>query len=982
MTNTEFSFPELAAYREPDHPLAGRYLIERELGAGGMAFVFTARDLKHGRTVAVKVLRSEYGSTVNAERFTREIEIAAGLTHPNILPVHDSGSVDGLLYYVMPYVEGGTLVDRMKRESRLPLGDVRRITREIGAALQFAHDHGFVHRDIKPANVLLPGGVAVVADFGLARAIEGDSVENKLTRAGVGLGTPTYMSPEQGAGEGDVDARSDQYSLACTVYEMLTARPPFTGPSYQRLLAQHISEPPPPLRTIRPDVPESVETAIARALSKKREDRFPSVDEFLRALDGDLKGQTASWGIRQSGWRTRVQTRSVLIGVAVLLAGAFAVWSMRSRVTGAPAARGGLDANLVAVAPFVVLGNSLEVWREGIVDVLARDFDGAGPLRTVSPSTVMRLFKDRRADRLTAVELAKQSGAGIVVYGQLLDPGRDSVKAAVTVYDVVRDTLVGEFSVSNASTNMDLLVDSIAMNALRQLGKTRTIAATERAFFGSGSLPALKLFLQGEQFYRRNEMKLAQGYYEQAIALDSNFALAYRRMRGVLRSVKNEFDTLSLLNAARAGASNHGMSPRDSLLILADSLAAVHRVIPAYADALWIASVRRRLSTLGEAAKRYPDDPEVLTELAEAQGHYGERVGIDGRQALTTFLKALALDSTYGPAFYHAIELSAHLQTPDSARALLDRYTRVNPIDKRYGLLAGALRGVAFKNLIRDPAVRDSSNPTVVRPYADDPDTYELFYLDRIRRVPTAKDSADDRLFLNRRYLFRGELRAANAQSDSTTFRASTVGAGIAFAFAKTGVITPAQANAIFDRVVRDKAMAGLPIAFAWWYRQHDLDALRKGIAMATEAQRRGAASDIGLAHYGQLVGQAYTLLAQNDTAGALREFLALPDSAASHQFAPLRLDIARLLIARKQMGEAATYLDARPPHLLITPTLWEVEWQLERARVADALGDAKRARDNYSLVARAWSRADPELQPAVNEAREAIARLKTGTRR
>ena len=981
MTNTEFSFPELAVYSQPDHPLAGRYLIERELGSGGMAYVFAARDLKHGRTVAVKVLRSEYGSTVNAERFTREIQIAAGLTHPNILPVHDSGSADGLLYYVMPYVEAGTLVDRMRREARLPLGDVRRITREIGAALQFAHDHGFVHRDIKPANVLLPGGLAVVADFGLARAIEGDSVENKLTRAGVGLGTPTYMSPEQGAGENNVDARSDQYSLACTVYEMLAARPPFAGPSYQRLLAQHISEPPPPLRTIRPEIPESVETAITRALSKKREDRFPSVDEFLRALDGDLKGQTASWGIRSPARYAGARARNV-IAIAALLVVAGGLWLTRSRIAETTPARAGVDANLVAVAPFVVLGNSLAVWREGIVDVLARDFDGAGPLRTVSPSTVMRLFKDRRADRLTAVDLAKQSGAGIVVYGQLLDPGRDSVKASVTVYDVARDTLVGEFSVSNASTNMDLVVDSIAMNALRQLGKTRPIAATRRAFFGSRSLPALKVFLQGEQLYRRNELNAAQGYYEQAIGLDSNFALAYRRMRGVLRGKigGGEFDTLSLLNAARAGAANHGMSARDSLLILADSLAAVHRVSPPYANPVWIESVRRRLSTLAEAAKRYPDDPEVLTELAEAEGHYGERLGIDGRTALRTFLKALALDSTYGPAFYHAIELSAHLQTPDSTRAILDRYTRVNPTDKRYGLLAGALRGAAFKNLIRDPMVRDSSAATVLRSYADDPDTYELFYLDRLTRVPTAKDSADDRQYLNRRYLFRGELRAANANSDSTTFRAGTVGAGIAFAYAKAGVISPAQANAIFDRVVRDKAMAGLPIAFAWWYRQHNVDALRKGIAVAAEAERRRAMADTGLARYARLVGEAYTLLAQNDTTGALRGFLALPDSAASYQFAPLRLDVARLLIARKQTREAAVYLDSRPPHPL-TPTLWEVEWQLERARVAEALGDSKRARDNYALVVRAWSRADSELQPTVTEAREAVARLSKAAR-
>jgi len=194
-------------------------------------------------------------------------------------------------------------------------------------------------------------------------------------------------------------------------------------------------------------------------------------------------------------------------------------------------------------------------------------------------------------------------------------------------------------------------------------------------------------------------------------------------------------------------------------------------------------------------------------------------------------------------------------------------------------------------------------------------------------------------------------------------------------AFGKAGVISPAQTNAIFERAVRDNATAALPIAFAWWYRQRDVDALRKGIALAAELQRRGTATDTGLAHYAQSIGQAYVTLARNDTANAIRLFLALPDSAATYQFAPLRLDIARLLIARKQMRDAAAYLDARPP-LAVAATLWEVEWQLERARVADALGDTKRARDNYALVVRAWSRADAELQPSVDEARKAIARL------
>ena len=389
------------------------------------------------------MLRAEFGASVSADRFTREIQIAAGLTHPNILPVHDSGSTDGLLYYVMPYVEGGTLVERMTRDGRLPMADVRRITREVGAALQFAHANGIVHRDIKPANVLLPGGVAVVADFGLAKAIEtaasdpGEATDrpessnpahHRLTQVGVGLGTPTYMSPEQGSGDRDIDARSDQYSLACMVYEMLVGRPPFTGPTYQRLLAQHITEPPIRLRTLRPDVPASVEQAVAQALSKKPEDRFDSIDDFLRALDGDAKRLTGSWGVRPIS--SHLFSRRGLLGAAIVTVAVVAgiVATRRSSTFGVT--RIALDPNLIAVAPFTVFGTANVEWREGLVDVLARDFDGAGPLRTVSPSMVLRRIQGP-VDRAAAMELAKSTGAGIVVFGQLLETGssRDSVRA-------------------------------------------------------------------------------------------------------------------------------------------------------------------------------------------------------------------------------------------------------------------------------------------------------------------------------------------------------------------------------------------------------------------------------------------------------------------------------------------------------------------------------------------------------------------------
>jgi serine/threonine protein kinase len=263
--------------------LADRYAVERELGRGGMATVFLAQDLRHRRAVAVKLLRAELASPIGPERFLREIEIAAGLSHPHILPLFDSGSTDGLLYYVMPYIEGESLRQRLDRERQLSIEDAVRITREVGEALGYAHSLGFVHRDIKPANILLSHGHALVADFGIARAITAAAGE-QLTETGLSLGTPSYMSPEQALGGSEVDGRSDLYSLGCVLYEMLVGDPPFLGHSVQQILARHVMDPVPSPRTVRAAVPLGLEQVLLQALAKTPVDRYATVAQFIEAL--------------------------------------------------------------------------------------------------------------------------------------------------------------------------------------------------------------------------------------------------------------------------------------------------------------------------------------------------------------------------------------------------------------------------------------------------------------------------------------------------------------------------------------------------------------------------------------------------------------------------------------------------------------------------------------------------------------------------
>ena len=262
--------------------LVSRYRIERELGRGGMATVYLAEDLKHHRSVAIKILDSELAAAIGPERFLREIETAARLSHPQILPLHDSGAAAGLLYYVMPHVEGESLRERLRREKQLPLDDALRIVREVADALDYAHDQGVVHRDIKPENILISRGHAVVADFGIARAIRAVGGA-RLTETGQMLGTPDYMSPEQALGGGEVDGRSDQYSLGCVLYEMLAGQPPFTGPTGENLIHQHLSVAARSVADLRPAVPAGVAQALGRSLAKTPADRFATLTAFAEA---------------------------------------------------------------------------------------------------------------------------------------------------------------------------------------------------------------------------------------------------------------------------------------------------------------------------------------------------------------------------------------------------------------------------------------------------------------------------------------------------------------------------------------------------------------------------------------------------------------------------------------------------------------------------------------------------------------------------
>jgi Tol biopolymer transport system component len=344
--------------------LADRYAIERELGAGGMATVYLAHDVRHGRKVALKVLRPELAAILGGERFLAEIKTTASLQHPHILPLHDSGEADGLVFYVMPYVEGESLRDRLTREKQLQVDEAVRLATEVASALDYAHRHGVVHRDIKPENVLLHEGQALVADFGIALAASRSEGGTRLTETGMSLGTPHYMAPEQAMGEREITPKADVYALGCVLYEMLTGEPPFTGPTAQAIIARVMTEAPRPIALQRHTVPPHVEAAVLTALEKLPADRFASAAQFAEAVVGHglaLQPTRATAGatvaVGAAPWRGRFQVAAG-VALAALVAAAWG-WARAGGASHRPVEREhitlGDSASLFVGAPALAL---------------------------------------------------------------------------------------------------------------------------------------------------------------------------------------------------------------------------------------------------------------------------------------------------------------------------------------------------------------------------------------------------------------------------------------------------------------------------------------------------------------------------------------------------------------------------------------------------------------------------------------------------
>jgi tRNA A-37 threonylcarbamoyl transferase component Bud32 len=498
--------------------LAEWYAIERELGHGATATVYLARDLKHNRSVAVKVLSPELALAVRTERFLREIEIAAQLSHPHIVPLYDSGSASGFLYYVMPYVRGESVRDLLARGGPLPVEEALRIARQVAGALDHAHRHGVIHRDIKPGNILLEEGHARVADFGIARAVTTEDSQI-VTQTGVTIGTPAYMSPEQASGEPNLDRRTDIYSLGCVLYEMLAGAPPFTGLNVQSVLTKHLIEPVPPLREVRPDLPEEVAGLVELALAKNRDDRFATAAEFAEALA--LQGAGPLTPTRTQPVRVRRRMRvprwaAIAVVAPLLLA---AVWVGGAKI-GIGSTRPPLDSLRYLVLPFE--------YGDGVAPSLGVDGLLQDALRQWTGITVMGRPEAGLGANPLAPEDARDAAAaqhaGQYVRGDVSRVG-DSLRLHVTVHDATADGApVREGSVTLAPTlagagpRFTRLADQLLFDD--------TLGAGPGAV-GTRSFPARRAYARGLAAVQEWNLGAADSAFVAATQYDPNYAQAH-----------------------------------------------------------------------------------------------------------------------------------------------------------------------------------------------------------------------------------------------------------------------------------------------------------------------------------------------------------------------------------------------------------------------------------------------------------------------
>ena len=951
--------------------LQDRYALERQVGEGGMAFVYRAEDLKHHRPVAIKVLKPELSANIGAERFLREVELAARLQHPHVVPVYDSGATEKSLYYVMPFIEGESLRDRLEREKTIPLGEALRLTREAASALHYAHEHGVVHRDIKPENIMLSGGHAVVTDFGIARAAAQPMGVERLTGLGMVIGTPAYMSPEQATAD-DVDTRSDQYSLACVFYEMVTGRQPFSGKTMQALIASHITGPRPKLSeapgTVAPPaISSAIDAVLARALSPDRDQRYPDVMQFADALE--QAGRQAAEAGRPRWWMA-----AAALLIAVVAGGG--AWMLRGTSTGLKA-----GAERIAILPFTVTGGGDATLGEGMVNLLNTNLGVVKEIQTVDPQTVFVQWRKRGGpggvDLAGALDVARASGASAALTGSVTNAG-SRVRLAATLY-ALDGSQLGTATTEGAADSVLALVDDLSARLVREIWRSREpVPSLNVAGVTTSSLPALREYLAGEQVYRLGLWDSAQASFRRATEADSTFALAQYRLAMAYGWGGGYNNAAASKASALAEQYSDRLPPRERTLVRAYRMFQQGNV--AAAD-----TMRAFLAT-------HPGDPDAWYLLGESMFHSREVRPLPPDSLVKPFEQVLAIDSTLTAALIHPLELA--IAYGDSVRferylellgaaatpATVDMWRWMGQVARADSIVApdstvrrfltgfsgvSALSQGLIRNTRATPAeiVRFFEQVNSVAAAANDP---------RLREVPFVYGSALVTLGrLDDTRTYATSLMATHRENayflQALPILTGYAGPDAARAYAARGpeVLKREGSNPYVTSVFTTAALHAGDRATAKRLLQPWVN--RDTAGLAPDARNMLAL----------LQAQAgWLAIQEGDTAGGLKRIEAglgkLVNRVGPPLKDPVRFEYARTLAARPATRDRGV---AMLEHGFEFP-LMQPATNLALGRIYEAEGRKDKAIQNYQQVTRLWADADTTLQPRVAEAREAIARL------
>jgi serine/threonine-protein kinase len=968
--------------------LSDRYKIERELGSGGMATVYLAEDVKHHRQVAVKVLRPDLAAALGPERFLREIEVAAQLHHPHILPLYDSGDVDGFLYYVMPYERGQSLREKLAKEGELPISDAVRILRDVADALAHAHKLGVVHRDIKPDNVMLSERHAVVTDFGVAKAVTEATGRHQLTTAGVALGTPAYMAPEQASADPNIDHRADIYAVGALAYELLTGRPPFTGSTQQQVLAAHVTTAPEPVTNHRAAVPQALAGLVMKCLEKKPADRWQSAEEIRAQLEtlATPSGGTTPTTAQPAAARTASELPWKKVGAfaGIVAALAVIVWFALPSRASVP-----IDPDLVAVLPFRVTGSSADLadLREGMVDLMATYLTGeGGTVRSVDPGTVIHQWRQRvdsESEDLVeadAVRLARDLGAGQLLTGSVV-----GTESQIVIRGTLSQTDGGESIQTSIEGPADSLLNLLPKFVGQLLAQSAGLAAEQNQALTS-SLPGLRAFLRGQATYRAGDFVEAVNRFTEALESDSSFALA-----GVgLISANGWTGTASgriVGTAQRAAWQNRdALSPKDRAIVVA----VMGPRGPDPEDG--ISLLRERESATQIASDR----AEAWYYLGDAYFHDGLLLGMDDAlvRAEEALRRALSRDSLLAGVISHLMYAAAYREDTAQLRrwaVLHERAVGDATVGTPEEWFAGVMLGEDDR---RDAALArlDSGSYDVGEmigsafavPFMVDQTAALDEFLSRLDRRAVGQNTRDF-LVSERAHLALDRGRPAEAARFMAQVSGGAEVASILAALfwgGDSAAAAAAAASLVDDPERGDGAWFELAgsnsCALALWRLSQDrLDGLDRSVNRLREPDRERDPSWPKTRNQVCADGVEAALAQRAGRADARELIERLDQTLLTRPYRGLRWENLFAAGLWEQEGEYARAAAAARRHVLLWGYVpYYATILREGGRLAELAGDRARAIEAYSRYLDLRSDPEPSVQAEVEEVRSALRRL------